>query len=141
MPRSSENMPPDIGAIFDTPGGEWSLEECQRVLLWLHEGPQIQRLQDTARTHLPHPHAVQTTDIATQVVQDYLDRRFDKVRKRYDPFHKEITIQQVRDGGRLLDTLLQPPEALATFLREHLQAGTRQLLAQWPTLRDAVFVT
>src|SRR5262245_23038592 len=84
MPRSSENLPPDIVAIFDTPGVEWSPEECQRVLLWLHEGPQIKRLQDTARTYLPRPHAVQATDIATQVVQGYLERSFDKVRKRYD---------------------------------------------------------
>jgi hypothetical protein len=75
MPRSSENLPPDIAAIFDTPGVEWSPEACKRALLWLHEGPQVKRLQDTARTHLPRPHAVHATDIATQVVQGILSDR------------------------------------------------------------------
>jgi RNA polymerase sigma factor (sigma-70 family) len=47
---------------------------------------------------------------------------------------------RVRDFGRLLDKLCQPPkgEALAAFLRECLHEGTRQVLMQWPRLRDRV---
>lgn len=83
---------------------------------------------------------MEATDIAAQVVQDYLIQSLDYVCDSYDPSPAELKVEDVRDFGRLLDKLSQPPEALSAFLEEHLHPETQQLLAQWPPLRDAVVV-
>jgi RNA polymerase sigma factor (sigma-70 family) len=139
MSKLSENLPPDIAALFDKPGCAWSPEERHRVWRWLAEDPQKARLQDIAQKHLRRPQSMQATDMAKDVVQAYLTKSFDNLCNQYDPCPAEFLVKHVRDFGRLLDKLCQPPEALAVFLREHLQEATRQVLdQQWPPLRDAV---
>ena len=140
MSKLSENLPPDIAALFDKPGREWSREDRHRVRRWLAEDLQVaKRLQDIAQKHLRRPQSLQAPDLAAEVVQDYLTRAFDTLCDHYDPCPAELLRKHVRDFGRLLDTLCRPPEALAAFLREYLPEKARQMLdQQWPALRDAV---
>jgi DNA-directed RNA polymerase specialized sigma24 family protein len=139
MSKLSEDLPPDIAELFDKPGRAWPPEERHRVQRWLAEDPQTaKRLQDIAQKHLRRPQSMQSTDMAADVVQAYLTKSFDNLCNHYDPCPAEFLVKHVRDFGRLLDKLCQPPEALAAFLREHLQEATRQVLMQWPPLRDVV---
>src|SRR5712691_6793802 len=138
MSKQSVTLPPCIAQLFDKPGAAWSRTERDSVWGWLAEDRQAKRLEYTAKEHLRLPKSMEATDIAAQVVRDYLSTSLDDVCDSYNPFPAEFKVGDVKDFGRLLNTLHQAPEALAAFLKEHVHAKTAELLAQWPVLHNAI---